>query len=106
MGKFVEGLGTGKSIFRVQKGNGRYSHPYRASAGKFSTKRTLDALPSGSPLAASPIIVMLDQVTKTGGGGVETLFAGHLAVSPPLVVARLAFEIFKKNMLKNTCAKV
>ena len=69
LGEVCWRLGDWEVYFPVQKGNGRYSHPYRASAGKFSTKRTLDALPSGSPLAASPIIVMLDQVTKTGGGG-------------------------------------
>ena len=105
--KAKRGNGRYSVYFPFSLGNGRYSHPYWASAGKFSTKRTLDALPSGSPLAASPIIVMLDQVTKTGGGG-NTVCGASCCFScfPPLVVARLAFEIFKKNMLKNTCAKV
>ena len=68
-GSLLKAWGLG-SLFSVsKKGMVAIAGPYRASAGKFSTKRTLDALPSGSPLAASPIIVMLDQVTKTGGGG-------------------------------------
>ena len=69
------GNGRYSVYFPFSLGNGRYSHPYCASAGKFSTKRTLDALPSGSPLAASPIAGQL---------GWKTLFAGHRAVSPVL----------------------
>lgn len=77
-GSLLKAWGLG-SLFSVsKKGMVAIAGPYRASAGKFSTKRTLDALPSGSPLAASPSVGPLDQWGKT-------LFAGHRAASPVFI---------------------
>ena len=51
-----------------------------ASAGKFSTKRTFDALPSGSPLAAEANSLKKKQAQKMGG---KTLFSGGIVRNTP-----------------------